>query len=125
MYDCQDGLSWWIWPISFFMVVFGAFFIVNLALAVLFLSFTSTQKFGELHCGGRGGRNRIVCLYPHKGGSEENGKLLTTKKGGNVKKLGLRIVMYILFGGGGARKQCGLSVIGFLEFRVLRFYPKL
>ncbi|GFH11379.1 uncharacterized protein HaLaN_06866, partial [Haematococcus lacustris] len=43
MYDCQDALSWWVWPLHFAMVILGALFLVNLALAVLYLFFSKER----------------------------------------------------------------------------------
>ncbi|KAJ9520848.1 hypothetical protein QJQ45_014049 [Haematococcus lacustris] len=45
MYDCQDALSWWVWPLHFAMVILGALFLVNLALAVLYLFFSKDKEF--------------------------------------------------------------------------------
>lgn len=42
--NVQDGISWWTWPIHVLMVSLGAFFIINLALAVLYLYFTKDKE---------------------------------------------------------------------------------
>ncbi|GLC39690.1 Caveolin-2 [Pleodorina starrii] len=41
MYFTSDAVSWWVWPFFVALVVFGAFFLVSLALAVIFLQFSS------------------------------------------------------------------------------------
>ncbi|GFH11468.1 uncharacterized protein HaLaN_06969, partial [Haematococcus lacustris] len=40
-----DALSWWVWPLHFAMVILGALFLVNLALAVLYLFFSKDKEF--------------------------------------------------------------------------------
>lgn len=40
MYDTQEAVSPWSWVYFIFLIMFGSFFIVNLALAVLYLQFT-------------------------------------------------------------------------------------
>lgn len=46
MYDTMDGFSTYTWPIFLVAVMLGAFFIVNLMLAVLYLQFTMDQGLG-------------------------------------------------------------------------------
>ncbi|GIL50395.1 hypothetical protein Vafri_6622, partial [Volvox africanus] len=41
LYLTSDAVSWWVWPLFVALVVFGAFFLVSLALAVIFLQFAS------------------------------------------------------------------------------------
>eukprot|EP00798_Chlamydomonas_sp_ICE-L_P013416 gene13416-19269_t len=40
MYDLQNGINWWIWPLNLIMVVLGAYILASLVLAVLFLYFS-------------------------------------------------------------------------------------
>ncbi|CAG9459996.1 unnamed protein product [Pedinophyceae sp. YPF-701] len=40
MYIAQDAVSGWVWVYFVFMILFGSFFMVNLALAVLYMYFT-------------------------------------------------------------------------------------
>ena len=47
MYNVADAVSPWGWIYFVLMVIFGAFFAVNLALAVLFVSFVSGRKQDE------------------------------------------------------------------------------
>lgn len=47
-YDTQDGVSYWTWPLHMCMVILGAFFLINLALAVLYLFFTKDRIAREL-----------------------------------------------------------------------------
>eukprot|EP00798_Chlamydomonas_sp_ICE-L_P013775 gene13775-19683_t len=48
MYDGQDAISWWMWPFHVTIAVFGAFFLMNLMVAVLYLHFSRTQGKREL-----------------------------------------------------------------------------
>lgn len=41
MRHSQDAITWWVWPFYVALVVFGSFYIINLALAVLFLQFST------------------------------------------------------------------------------------
>mmetsp|Transcript_58372 Transcript_58372/g.186072 ORF Transcript_58372/g.186072 Transcript_58372/m.186072 type:complete len:1616 (+) Transcript_58372:485-5332(+) len=43
MYFVQDAVNSWVWLYFVFMIIFGSFFAVNLALAVLYLYFTDTS----------------------------------------------------------------------------------
>lgn len=40
MYSAQEAVSPWVWIYFVLLVIFGSFFVVNLALAVLYLQFT-------------------------------------------------------------------------------------
>ncbi|GFR46008.1 hypothetical protein Agub_g7486, partial [Astrephomene gubernaculifera] len=44
MYFTSDALTWWVWPFFVVLVVFGSLYIVNLALAVLFLQFSADNQ---------------------------------------------------------------------------------
>eukprot|EP00198_Chlamydomonas_reinhardtii_P012109 XP_001701446.1 voltage-gated Ca2+ channel, alpha subunit [Chlamydomonas reinhardtii] len=46
MYMTQDAVSFWVWPFYLALVIFGSFFMINLALAVLSINF-STDNFKE------------------------------------------------------------------------------
>ena len=48
MYDCMDAVSDWVWLVFVAIVLLGNFFILNLALAVLYYYFTmdKQQKHG-------------------------------------------------------------------------------
>ncbi|GIL93481.1 hypothetical protein Vretifemale_20876, partial [Volvox reticuliferus] len=41
LYMTSDAVSWWVWPLFVTLTVFCAFFLVSLALAVIFLQFAS------------------------------------------------------------------------------------
>ena len=47
MYMTMDTVTTWTWPYFVVLIVFGSFFAVNLALAVLFVYFTSAGTDGE------------------------------------------------------------------------------
>jgi hypothetical protein len=44
MYDTQDGLSWWTWPLHITIVTLGGLVLVNLVLAVLYIQFTNSSR---------------------------------------------------------------------------------
>ncbi|KAG2451635.1 hypothetical protein HYH02_003415 [Chlamydomonas schloesseri] len=46
MYMTQDAVSFWVWPFYLALVIFGSFFMINLALAVLSINF-STDNLKE------------------------------------------------------------------------------
>ena len=46
MYQVQDAVNPWVWIYFVIMIVFGSFFAVNLALAVLYLYFTDDEATG-------------------------------------------------------------------------------
>eukprot|EP00198_Chlamydomonas_reinhardtii_P012138 XP_001701475.1 voltage-gated Ca2+ channel, alpha subunit [Chlamydomonas reinhardtii] len=41
MYFTSDTITWWVWPFFVALVAFGSFYIINLALAVLFMQFSN------------------------------------------------------------------------------------
>ena len=47
MYMVMDTVTTWTWPYFVVLIVFGSFFAVNLALAVLFVYFTGAGTDGE------------------------------------------------------------------------------
>ncbi|KAJ9521131.1 hypothetical protein QJQ45_022837 [Haematococcus lacustris] len=92
MYDCQDALSWWVWPLHFAMVILGALFLVNLALAVLYLFFSKDKEFQEeeqrkvealkLRAGAGLQRRHTARLQPQAEVSGEEGTPMTPSRPG-------------------------------------------
>ncbi|PNH08113.1 Sodium channel protein type 4 subunit alpha [Tetrabaena socialis] len=47
LYYTSDAVTWWVWPFFVALVVFGSFYMVNLALAVLFVQFNTDNHAEE------------------------------------------------------------------------------
>ncbi|KAG2489238.1 hypothetical protein HYH03_012259 [Edaphochlamys debaryana] len=81
MYYTQDALTWWVWPFYVVLVVFGSFYLVNLALAVLFVQFSAEAHEEDKAAAAEGKKGRRK--RKGKGGEGAEGEGVEAGEGGD------------------------------------------